>query len=121
MDTATIGAALTSIKTVIDLLRTANDAQLAIKISGEIANIQGRLIDVQQQAIALQDENVRLKGETRTLKAGIFADGEPCPKCRQKGWRIVSSAPDPIFGVLGASLRKYECSSCGFTESKQVG
>ena len=65
IDPTSIGAALASAKTIIDLLRNANDAQLALKISGEVANLQGRLIDVQQQALALQNENQNLHDEIR--------------------------------------------------------
>jgi hypothetical protein len=49
-DPTSITAALGSAKVIIDLLKNANDAQLAMKISSEVANLQGRLIDVQQQA-----------------------------------------------------------------------
>jgi predicted nucleotide-binding protein len=43
---------------------------------------------------------------------------ESCPKCRQPGWQIESSAPDDVFGELGVSKRVYKCTFCGFTESK---
>ena len=43
-----MGAALTSLRSIMDLARGANDAQLALRISMEIADIQGRLLDVQQ-------------------------------------------------------------------------
>jgi hypothetical protein len=56
-DPASINAALSSVKSIFDLLKNANDAQLAMKISSEVANVQGRLIDVQQQALALQNDN----------------------------------------------------------------
>lgn len=46
-------AALGSVKTLWELARNAQDAQLTMKISAELGNIQGQLIDVQHQAIAL--------------------------------------------------------------------
>jgi hypothetical protein len=67
-DLAGIGAALTSAKVILDLARNANDAQLAMKISSEVANLQGRLIDVQQQALTLQSDNQDLRDEIRRLK-----------------------------------------------------
>ena len=65
-DPASISAALASVKSILDILKNAKDAQLATKIGGEIANLQGRLIEVQQQALDLQTENQELK---RGLKA----------------------------------------------------
>jgi hypothetical protein len=62
-DPATIGAALTSAKALLDLARNAKDAELAMRISSEVANIQGKLIDVQQQALELQSENRQLRDE----------------------------------------------------------
>ena len=70
-DMTAVSAALASIKALYDLVRNANDAQLALRISGEIANIQGRLIDVQQQALALQEENYRLNEELAQLQRSI--------------------------------------------------
>jgi hypothetical protein len=70
-DPASISAALGSAKVILDLLKNANDAQLAIKISTEVANVQGRLIDVQQQALALQNENQDLRDEIRKMKRDI--------------------------------------------------
>ena len=67
LDMATMGAALGSLKTIVDLTKNANDAQLALKISSEVAQIQGRLLDVQQQALALQAENQELKATLHAL------------------------------------------------------
>jgi hypothetical protein len=121
IDPATISAALTSVKAILDLAKNANDAQLAMKISSEVANVQGRLIDVQQQALSIQDENQRLREENRQLKAQLAdtAQAEPCPSCHKRAWRVISTSPDPTFGELGVSLRVYKCDSCGFTENKQ--
>lgn len=93
-DAASITAALGSAKTILDLLKNANDAHLAMKISGEVANVQGQLIDVQQQALALQQENQALRGEIETLKSRVqhhsvvwriradgTEDGPFCPVC----------------------------------------
>jgi hypothetical protein len=67
-DPSTIGAALTSAKAILDLLRNANDAQFALKISTEVVHLQSQLLTVQQQALALQNENQNLRDEIRQVK-----------------------------------------------------
>jgi hypothetical protein len=97
-DPATISAALTSVKTIIGLLKNANDAQLAMTISSEIASLQGKLIDVQQQVLATQAESDELRAENNRLKATTFhhgvswrarledtEDGPFCPICIAEG------------------------------------
>lgn len=97
-DPASIGAALTSAKAILELLKNANDAQLAMKISGEVATLQGRLIDVQQQVLATQTENEQLRAENQRFKTFRFhhnvswraqpdgtEDGPFCPVCVAEG------------------------------------
>lgn len=119
-DFSSLGAALASLKTIWDLAKNAQDAQLAMKISAEIANVQGKLIDVQQQAIALQQENQTQRDEINQLKANLAetVEADPCPRCRKKGWHVESSAPLPTFADMGVSERVYKCSFCEFTETK---
>jgi hypothetical protein len=97
-DPASIAAALGSVKTILDLAKNANDAQLAIKISTEVANVQGKLIEVQQAAIALQLENQELRAAinkfhsyvqhhsvTWRLRPDGKEDGPFCPVCIGEG------------------------------------
>lgn len=97
-DPSGLGAALTSLKAVVDLMKNANDAQLAMKISSEIANVQGKLIDVQQQTLALQAENQELRAEVDKFRSSVFhhsvnwrvlpdgtEDGPFCPVCVSEG------------------------------------
>jgi hypothetical protein len=97
-DPTGIGAALTSAKAILDLARNANDAQLAMKISSEVANVQGRLIDVQQQALTLQAENQQLRADVDRFRSYVFhhsvnwrvlpdgsEDGPFCPVCAGEG------------------------------------
>lgn len=94
MDITGISAALGSLKVIFDLLKNANDVQLAMKISAEVANIQGQLIDVQQQTLAIQQDNQALRDQLDKFKT--FAhhhpvmwrarpdgteDGPFCPPC----------------------------------------
>ena len=60
-DPLTISSALSSTKTIYDLLKGASDTHLAMKVSSEVANIQGKLIDVQQQTLTIQQENQELR------------------------------------------------------------
>src|SRR5271163_3940515 len=87
-DPASISAALGSAKAILDLLKGANDAQLAMRISAEVASVQGRLIEVQQQALDLQNENQNLRDDIRQLKTKLAetVEAEPCPRCNRKGW-----------------------------------
>jgi len=97
-DPATMGAALSSAKTIFDLLKNVNDAQLAMKISAEVTNLQGRLIDVQQRALDLQNENQKLRAENEKFRSSVFhhsvnwrvlpdgsEDGPFCPVCHGEG------------------------------------
>jgi hypothetical protein len=115
-DPASIGAALTSVKVILDLAKGANDVQLAIKISAEIANLQGRLIDVQQQALSLQSENQALRDEIRKLRdtsdlerSVVFRDGAY--------WRIRSASQGESPAKQEEALDGPFCPSC-WTEKK---
>jgi hypothetical protein len=98
MDISTIGAALGSVKTIFDLMKTTNDLQLAVKVNSEVANIQGQLITLQQLTLGLQDENQKLKAEIALAKAYTYhhsvswkkledgkEDGPFCPTCLGDG------------------------------------
>jgi hypothetical protein len=93
-DPTAMTAALGSIKTIFDLLKDANDTQLAVKINAEVANVQGRLIDLQQQALTIQSENQELRAEIAKSKSYVqhhsviwklrsdgSQDGPFCPAC----------------------------------------
>ncbi|HVC90154.1 MAG TPA: hypothetical protein VND66_05980 [Acidobacteriaceae bacterium] len=93
-DPSSIGAALGSVKTIIDLLKDANDKQLAFKINAEVANVQGKLLEVQQQALGLQLDNQELRAEIEKSKSYVqhhsviwklrsdgTEDGPLCPAC----------------------------------------
>lgn len=112
-------AAIASLKTILDLAKSAKDAQLAMKISREVAELQSKLIGVQQDALALLDENRKLRDEVRDLKAKLTeSNGELCPRCGKRAYYLTLSQPDDTFGDLGVSKRIYECKECHFSEIK---
>jgi hypothetical protein len=97
-DPASIGAALSSAKTIIDLVKNANDGQLAIRVSSAVAEVQGRLIEVQQQALDLQQENDKLRADIEKSRNYVqhhsaiwkirpdgTEDGPFCPHCVGEG------------------------------------
>lgn len=97
-DPATIGAALASAKTILDLAKNANDTHLAIRISSAVADVQGKLIEVQQQALNLQQENDRLRADIERSRSYVqhhsaiwkirpdgTEDGPYCPACMGEG------------------------------------
>ena len=81
-DPVSMTAALTSLKSIIYLAKGANNAQLAMHISSEVAQIQERLIDVQQQVLGLQTENQQLRDTVRRMseiaafRAAVSFDGK---------------------------------------------
>ncbi len=97
-DMASISSALVSAKAILELAKNANDAQLATKISAEVANVQGQLIDVQQQALGIQAENQQLREQLEKLQSYVHhhsvtwrrrsdatEEGPYCPACFGEG------------------------------------
>jgi hypothetical protein len=97
-DLSSLSAALASVKTLWDLAKGTTDAQLAMKISAEVGNIQGQLIDVQQQILTIQQDNQTLHRELDLIRdykqhdsvvwrrsPEGFEDGPFCPVCLSDG------------------------------------
>jgi hypothetical protein len=97
-DPTAISAALGSIRAIFDLLKNANDAQLAMRISAEVANVQGQLIDVQQLTLRIQQDNQELHEQISKFRTYIHhhsviwrikpdgtEDGPFCPPCHAEG------------------------------------
>ena len=97
-DAATVGGALTSLKTIVDLVKTANDTQLAARVSREVIEAQGKLFDIQREALALQTENQQFRAEIENFRSARFhhsvnwrvmedgsEDGPFCPVCVGEG------------------------------------
>ncbi len=92
--------------------------------AGATIEAQEKIMELRQSALDWQEENIRLRERVTQLEARIgeleHADGEPCPKCRKRTWVVESSEPDPMFGRLGGVRRKYQCTDCGFVETKLI-
>jgi len=98
MDGSSIIAALGGLKSIAEIVKTASDTKLALKINSEIADVQARLIEVQQQALELQGSNNTLRREIERsrayrqhdsviwkLKGDYTEDGPFCPVCISEG------------------------------------
>ncbi len=89
--------------------------------AGATIEAQERIMELRQAALDLQEENIQLRNQVAELDSRVKelerVDGEPCPRCRKRTWIVESSEPDPMFGDLGGSRRKYKCTDCGLTET----
>jgi C4-type Zn-finger protein len=111
---------LGTVSTVLGIVRKVQDASAKIH-DAELKNLVGdlslKVAELKVQLANMIDENTDLKGQVKTLQQ---ADGEPCPRCRKRTWAVIASAPHPMFGDMGALLRTYRCSECGFSEEKII-
>jgi hypothetical protein len=80
-----------------------------------LADLSLELAEVKMKMAGLMNENLELQNKIKQLES---VEGDPCPKCRKRGWQIEKSEPDEVFGELGGIRRTYKCSLCGFTESQ---
>lgn len=91
---------------------------------GATLEAQEKIVELRETALDLQDQNLNLREQiidlNKQLKKLVEAEGDPCPKCRKLGWGIKSSKKHPVFHEVGAILRVYECSVCGFSEEKMI-
>lgn len=107
-----------SVSTAISLAKRLRDISENIKgaeFKNLLADLSLELADVKLKLADVLDENARLKSEVSALKN---VDGDPCPKCRKRGWQLESSKRDPIFGDLGGLRRLFKCSLCGYSEER---
>ncbi|MFY9619060.1 MAG: hypothetical protein WAM70_16350 [Pyrinomonadaceae bacterium] len=82
-----------------------------------LADLSLELAETKLKMASLIGENADLHNRIRELES---AEGDPCPKCRKRGWHVEKSEPDEIFGDLGGIRRTYLCSYCGFTEQELI-
>ncbi|PJO70005.1 hypothetical protein EZV77_27215 [Burkholderia thailandensis] len=60
-----------------------------------------------------------LKNRVAALEAKMAPGGQTCPLCNNPTLKVISSGPDPTFGVLGGKLDTLKCTSCGHEETRQ--
>jgi hypothetical protein len=101
-DPSTMGAALASLKAIVDLVKNANDAQLTLRVSREVIEAQGKLFDAQQQALAVQSENQQLRAEIGKFRSSVFH--------HSVNWRVLPDGPEdgpfcPICAGEGVDMR----------------
>ena len=100
----------TRLKAISDNIKNA-------EFSNMLADMLLELADTKAKSAGLIEQNTKLQQRIRELE---HVEGEPCPRCHQRGWQLESSRPDPTFGVVGVASRRYKCSACEFTEDKLV-
>lgn len=111
---------LSSISTALSLTSRLREISKNIEdaeFKNLLADLSLELADAKLQIADLTSENADLKGQIAEVTS---ATGELCPKCNKRTFELISSAPDEIFGDLGAVKRVYQCSGCQFSESKVV-
>jgi hypothetical protein len=97
---------------ILKRLRDINENIKNSEFSNLIADLHMELAEAKVKLAGVMEENIRLKEQVTALQN---TEGEPCPKCRKRGWEL-ESRPHPIFGDAGGVNRTYKCSACGFSE-----
>ena len=100
---------------IVKKLKQISDKIKDADFKNLLADLNLRLAEIKTQQAECMEEKGRLKAKIATLEA---TSGEKCPRCRQVGWRLESSHPDPIFGEAGGMRRRYKCALCGLSEEK---
>ena len=108
---ATVSAAITTAKKLKEISDKIKDAELR----NLIGDLSLELAEIKMQLADVMHENTELKNKIRTLES---PEGDPCPKCRKRGWHVESSNPDPTFGELGVFG---VCTDARFVASRSRG
>jgi hypothetical protein len=82
-----------------------------------LADLSLELAEVKIKMAGLMNENLELQNKIKELEN---VEGDPCPRCRKRGWQIESTKKHPLFGDVGVKLRTYKCTVCGFSEEKLI-
>lgn len=87
-DPGTITAAVSAIKSVVDLAGKVNQTEIRVKLQEHILDLQSRLLELPAQIAALQEEKAALAAAASvrdlTFKDGMYWDGDDgpfCPSC----------------------------------------
>jgi len=101
---------LTRLKQISGNIRDAEFKNLLADLSLELAEVKIKMA-------GLMNEKLELENRIKELES---VEGDPCPKCRKRGWQIEKSEPDEVYGLIGGIRRTYKCSFCGFSEEKLI-
>lgn len=111
---------ITTVSTAISLATRLREISKNIEdaeFKNLLADLNLELADAKMKMADLISENAEMKAKLDSLTS---ATGEPCPKCNNRTFQIVSTRAHPTFGDMGAKEREYKCSGCGFEESKLI-
>ena len=106
-------SSVTNAITLVSRLKKISENIRDAEFKNLLADLSLELAETKMKMASLIGENAELQNKIRELES---AEGDPCPKCRKRGWHVEKSEPDPEFGDLGGIRRTYLCSLCGFTE-----
>lgn len=113
-----MGDLISSVATAVNIakrLKEYSDKIKELEFKNLLADLNLELAELKLKLAEVLEENIKQKEKIQALEA---MDGDPCPKCRKRGWQLEASERDPIFGALGGVRRTYRCSFCGFSEEK---
>lgn len=104
----TLGAALTSIKTLSDIADTISNAKVRQEFNGKIADLQGVVIAARQQMLTMQDKYEELLRENKQLKEQLKESEAPREKPSMKWGCYQFEGEDGLF-----------CTACYDTKGKK--
>jgi ribosomal protein L37E len=110
---SSISNAISLVSRLKKISENVRDAEL----KNLLADLSLELAEAKMKMASLIGENVDLQNRIRELES---VEGDPCPRCRKRGWHIEKSEPDENFGEMGGIRRTYQCSLCGFTEERLI-
>lgn len=109
--------ALTTAITLSNKLKTISDSLKHTELREVIVDLKSQLVNLKEGMLDLTEENNNLK---RELAALANAEGDPCPRCKKRTYRLEKSEEHPLFGEIGSLLRTFACDSCQFSEQITV-
>ena len=111
---------ITAITNAIGLLTRLREISATIRdaeFKNLLADLSLELAEVKIKMAGLMEENLELQNKIKELEN---VEGDPCPRCRKRGWQIEKSEPDEVYGLIGGIRRTYKCSFCGFSEGELI-
>lgn len=76
-------------------------------------------IPLWKRVVHLPDEVAALRARIEAIEKRLEGkSGIACPACKSLDFKVISSAPDPVFVEAGIMRDLYRCSSCSHEEVK---